>query len=60
MNEKQPLMAVYGPPEPEYPYLAVTIAADGTVTATCHTSLEEAEARVARNMNRANPELGRD
>ncbi|WP_258604249.1 hypothetical protein [Mesorhizobium sp. AR10] len=42
MKNKQPIYAVYDPPLRGFPYLAVVLATDGTVTAIPFDTIEEA------------------
>lgn len=59
MSSATAIRAVYGPPEPGLPYLAVTISPEGDVVATSHPNFDEAEARVLSNITESN-ELGSD
>ena len=56
----QPIIAVYEPPEAGFPWLAVTIAPDGTVAATAHATFDDAEAATLKNLSAASKGLGSD
>ncbi len=56
----QPIIAVYEPPDAGFPWLAVTISADGAVVATAHATFDDAEAATLKAQSAASKGLGSD